>query len=58
MDSEIKTWLYDILQSIEEIESYFEDRPKRFDGYINDIRTKRAVERNIEIIGEATNRII
>jgi len=58
MDSEIKTWLYDILQSIEEIESYFEDRPKRFDEYINDIRTKRAVERNIEIIGEATNRII
>ena len=58
MDSEIKTWLYDILQSIEEIESYFEDRPKRFDEYINDIRTKRAIERNIEIIGEATNRII
>lgn len=58
MDSEIKTWLYDILQSIEEIESYFEDRPKRFDEYINDIRTKRAVERNIEIIGEATNRIL
>jgi len=58
MDSEIKTWLYDILQSINEIESYFEDRPKKFDEYINDIRTKRAVERNIEIIGEATNRII
>lgn len=58
MDSEIKTWFYDILQSIEEIESYFEDRPKRFDEYINDIRTKRAVERNIEIIGEATNRIL
>ncbi len=58
MDSEIKTWLYDILQSIREIESYFEDRPKKFDEYINDIRTKRAVERNIEIIGEAMNRII
>ncbi|MEJ5315855.1 MAG: hypothetical protein WHS63_02495 [Tenuifilum sp.] len=51
MDSEIKTWLYDILQSIKEIESYFEDRPKKFDEYINDIRTKRAIERNIEIIG-------
>jgi uncharacterized protein with HEPN domain len=58
MDSDIKTWLYDMLQSIKEIESYFEDRPKKFDEYIHDIRTKRAVERNIEIIGEAANRIM
>jgi len=58
MDSEIKTWLFDILQSIIEIESYFEDRPKKFEEYSKDIRTKRAVERNIEIIGEAVNRIM
>jgi uncharacterized protein with HEPN domain len=58
MDSEIKTWLYDILQSITEIESYFEDRPKKYEEYIIDLKTKRAVERNIEIIGEAANRII
>jgi uncharacterized protein with HEPN domain len=58
MDSEIKTWLYDILQSISEIESFFEDRPKRFDEYVTDIRTKRAIERDIEIIGEAVNRIL
>jgi uncharacterized protein with HEPN domain len=58
MDSEIKTWLYDVLQSISKIESYFSDRPKKFDDYIKDIRTKRAVERNIEIIGEAINRIL
>jgi len=58
MDSEIKTWLYDILQSIKEIESYFEDRPKILDEYVSDIRTKRAIERDIEIIGEAVNRIM
>lgn len=58
MDREIKTWLFDILQSIIEVESYFENRPKKFDEYINDIKTKRAVERNIEIIGEAVNRIM
>lgn len=58
MDNDIKTWLFDILQSIAEIESYFEGRPKRFDDYISDIRTKRAVERDIEIIGEAVNRIL
>lgn len=58
MDPEIKTWLFDVLQSIAEIESYFEGRPKRFDDYITDIKTKRAVERDIEIIGEAVNRIL
>ena len=58
MDSEIKTWLFDILQSIIEIEGYFEDKPKRFEDYSNDIKTKRAVERDIEIIGEAINRIL
>ncbi|HBE41928.1 MAG TPA: antitoxin [Bacteroidales bacterium] len=58
MDLEIKTWLYDILQSINEVESYFTDRPQKFEEYISDLRTKRAVERNIEIIGEAVNRIL
>lgn len=58
MDNELKTWLFDILQSINEIESYFEDRPKKFEEYIKDIRTKRAVERDLEIIGEAINRIM
>ncbi len=58
MDSEINTWLYDILQSIKEIESYFEDRSKKFEEYTRDTRTKRAVERDIEIIGEAVHRIL
>jgi len=57
MDNEIKTWLYDILQSIIEIESYFEGKPRIFEEYRRDIKTKRAVERDIEIIGEAVNRI-
>ena len=58
MDIEIRTWLYDILNAINEIESFFADRPKDFNTYQNDLRTKRAVERNIEIIGEAMNRIL
>ncbi len=28
MDNDIKTWLYDILQSINEIDSYYENKPK------------------------------
>jgi len=58
MNPEIKTWLFDILQSIKEIESYYADKPKNFTEYQKDIRTKRAIERNIEIIGEAVNRIL
>lgn len=58
MDDTIKTWLFDILSSINEIESYFVDTPKLFEVYQNDLRTKRAVERNIEIIGEAMSRIL
>ena len=58
MDNNIKTWLYDILNAVNEIESFFVDRPKEFLNYQNDLRTKRAVERNTEIIGEAMNRIL
>ena len=58
MDETIKTWLYDILSAINEIEDFFADRQKKFTEYQKDIRTKRAVERNIEIIGEAANRIL
>ena len=58
MDNDIKTWLFDILCSINEIESYYIETPKIFEIYQNDLRTKRAVERNIEIIGEAMSRIL
>lgn len=56
MDEQIKSWLYDILNSILEIESYFDDEMS-FESYQSDTKTKRAVERNLEIIGEAVNRI-
>lgn|SRR5690606_28923980 len=58
MDDEIKTWLFDIFNSINEIEGFFEQKPKIFNDYENDLLLKRAVERNIEIIGEAMNRIL
>lgn len=58
MDNDLKTWLYDILTAIMEIESFFADRPKEFANYLADLRTKRAVERNVEIIGEAMSRIL
>jgi len=57
MDNDIKTWLYDILQSINEIDSYYNNKPLLFQEYVSDIKTKRAIERDLEIIGEAVNRI-
>jgi uncharacterized protein with HEPN domain len=58
MDNEIKTYLFDIKESISEIESYFENRKLDFFEFLNDTKTKRAIERNLEIIGEAVNRIL
>jgi uncharacterized protein with HEPN domain len=58
MDNDVKTWLYDILNAIMEIESFFNDSTKEFSKYQNDLRTKRAVERNVAIIGEALGRIL
>ena len=58
MDNDIKAWLYDILNAIMEIESFFNDSSKEFSKYQSDLRTKRAVERNVEIIGEALSRIL
>lgn len=57
MDDEIKAWLKDIEQAILEINSFIPDL-KNFRDFQNDLKTKRAVERNIEIIGEAVSRII
>ena len=56
MDIEIKTWLFDIQNAIKEIETFLKDIPE-FSAYQKDIKTKRAVERNLEIIGEAMHRI-
>jgi len=58
MDNDIKTWLYDILQAINEIDSYYDNKPRIFEEYVFDTKTKRAIERDLEIIGEAANRIL
>ncbi len=58
MDDLIKKHLHDILTAIEEIESFFGDKPKLFEDFYSNLCLRRAIERNIEIIGEATNRIL
>ncbi len=57
MDIKIKTWLLDIIQSIDEINLFIGEN-KDFIAYKKDLKTKKAVERNLEIIGEAVSRIL
>lgn len=57
MDIKIKTWLLDIQQSIDEIFLFLGDS-RDFIVYKADLKTKKAVERNLEIIGEAVSRIL
>ena len=58
MDERVEKWLYDIRFVIEEIEGFFENIEKNFDDFQQNLMLKRAIERNLEIIGEATNRIL
>ncbi len=57
MDLEIKKWLKDIELAISEINSFFPEK-KVFSEFQNDVKSRKAVERNIEIIGEALSRIL
>ena len=58
MERHLKAHLYDISSAIDEIQSFFNQVPRRFDEYCKNLMLRRAVERNISIIGEAVNKII
>ena len=55
MNDETRKNLIDILQAAEEIQNFIHGMD--FNTYQNTPVTKRAVERDFEIIGEALNRI-
>jgi len=55
MNDEIRKNLVDVLQAAEEIQSFMEGMDLR--AYLASPVTRRAVERDFEIIGEALNRI-
>ena len=58
MEMKLLKWLYDIRVAIEEIENFLEDNGKTFEAYKDNLLLKKAIERNLEIIGEAVNRIV
>ncbi len=55
MTDEIKKYLFDIKQAIEEIESFIKNKTYR--DFTKGALIQSAVERKLEIIGEALNRI-
>lgn len=57
MKLEIKVWLQDIDRSIQEIYEFLPEQ-RDFNDFLSDLKTRKAVERNIEIIGEALSRIL
>lgn len=57
MEKNIRIWLLDVEQAISEINQFLPNH-QDFIRFQRDLKTKRAVERNIEIIGEAINRIL
>lgn len=54
---EVLTYLQDVLDAINDLQSCFVDFPNRFDLFEKDIMRKCVVERKVEIMGEAINRI-
>ena len=58
MDETIQKYLYDVLGAVEEINSYFDGKPKLFEEFNKNFMLRRAVERNVEIMGEAMNRVL
>ena len=57
MQIEIQKYLYDIKVSIDSINEYLGEK-KDFNAYMNNKQLRRAVERELEIIGEAANNIL
>lgn len=56
-DEKILTYLQDVMDAILDMESCFVDFPNRYDLFEKDIMRKCVVERKVEIMGEAINRI-
>lgn len=54
---EVLTYLQDVLDAISDLQSCFVGFPNRYDLFERDIMRKCVVERKVEIMGEAINRI-
>ncbi len=57
MEKELLAYLEDIKLSIDEIDEFL-PKKRDFFEFKKDKKTRKAIERNIEIVGEAVNRIL
>ena len=57
MSEEIQKFLYDILEAIQNVDIHL-GYERNFKVFASSITIRRAVERELEIIGEATSRIL
>lgn len=57
MTEKERKFLYDVIKSIDLIESFTKDL-KSFNDYEKDVKTKGAVERHLGIIGKAINKFL
>ncbi len=57
MEDEVKKNLFDILTSILSIDEHLQ-RKRDYNLYITNLTIRRAVERELEIIGEAMSRVL
>ncbi|MDE6436901.1 MAG: DUF86 domain-containing protein [Muribaculaceae bacterium] len=58
MVRKIEKYLCDILDCIDEIDSYFIDYPRQFQTYCDKALLRSAIHMQLAIIGEATNHIL
>jgi len=58
MNEKVLKSLFDIKMSILEIDSFLPEGKLSLDEFRHNLILKRAVERNLEIMGEAMNRIL
>ena len=58
MDESVKKYFEDMLQAISEIEMAEDRYGRQYEIFENDVIFRKFVERNIEILGEAMNRIL
>jgi uncharacterized protein with HEPN domain len=56
-DNYILTYLQDVLDAINDVENCFKNHPKRYDLFEKSIPLRCVVERKVEVMGEAINRI-
>ncbi len=57
MQREINKYLFDIQTALDNIEAYV-GQPKLFETFKGNLMLQQAVERNLEIIGEAVNSLL